>query len=242
MPKRGGDSFSREVILRILQVLLENGKMKRTHLAGKAQINYGMCTKYLSFLGKLEWVETISDSDNSEFVSLTPQGTDNLVKLKNEHEKNKVISHSISATHEGKSLSYSIATRDNDSIHHKLHKKKIIIIDDDEDILSTYKEFLNNGNFRVRTFSDSTKAFEFLTLHPKSYDLIILDIRMPKMSGLKLYQGIKLSNSAAKVIFLSSLDAIPELTEMFPELGKAQVLRKPVSRNELIQAISATVS
>lgn len=101
---------------------------------------------------------------------------------------------------------------------------------------------MTNGKFKVRTFSDSAKAFEFLALHPKSYDVIILDIRMPKMSGLKLYQAIKLFNSNAKVIFLSSLDAIPELTEMFPELGTRQLLRKPVSRNELVQAILAIVS
>ena len=238
MPKRGGDSFSGEVIARILQILLENGKLRKTHLAGKARINYRMCIKYLRFLGKLGWIETIQEYNDFEFVSITPEGTDNLTKLKNE-QKNTVMSHLVVPKHEVKSVSYSIATGNMESIRQKLHKKKIIIIDDDEDILTTYEAFLNNGNFKVRTFSDSAKAFKFLTLYPRSYDVIVLDIRMPKMSGLKLYQGIKLSNPAAKVIFLSSLDAIPELTEMFPELGKAQLLRKPISRNQLIQAVSA---
>ncbi|MDQ4102136.1 MAG: response regulator [Thermoproteota archaeon] len=243
MPKRDGDSFSKEVIVRILQILLENGKLRKSHLAGKTRTNYQMCVKYLSFLDRLQWIEIIRDSNNFEFVSITSEGTDNLIKLKNE-QKNTVMSHSILPAPEAKSksISYSVATADSESTRHKLHKKKIIIIDDDEDILATYKAFLNNGNFRIRTFSDSAKAFEFLALHPRSYDVIVLDIRMPKMSGLKLYQAIKLSNSTAKVIFLSSLDAIPELTEMFPELGKSQLLRKPVSRKELIEAILAIVT
>jgi DNA-binding NarL/FixJ family response regulator len=65
---------------------------------------------------------------------------------------------------------------------------------------------------------------------------------MPQMSGLRLYQGIKASNPNVKVIFLSSLDASPELTEIFPEIREGQVLRKPVSRNDFIGTILATIS
>lgn len=95
MPKRDGDSFSKEVMVRILQILLENGKLRKTHLAGKARINYKMCIKYLNFLDKLNWIETISDSNNFECVSITPEGTDSFIKLKNEHQKNTGMSHSI---------------------------------------------------------------------------------------------------------------------------------------------------
>jgi predicted transcriptional regulator len=124
MPKRGGDSFSGEVIERILQILLENGKLRKTHLAGMARINYRMCIKYLRFLGKLGWIETIQEYNAFEFVSITPEGTDNLTKLKNE-QKDTVMSHLVVPKHEVKSISYSIATGNMESIRQKLHKKKI---------------------------------------------------------------------------------------------------------------------
>src|SRR5687767_8659360 len=94
MPKRHGDSFSREVIMRILQILIDEGKLKKTHLAGRARVNYGMCIKYLSFLNKLEWIEIIQDTQEGEFVSITSEGIGSLRRLENE-QKNTVIVRSI---------------------------------------------------------------------------------------------------------------------------------------------------
>jgi CheY-like chemotaxis protein/predicted transcriptional regulator len=240
MPKRHGDSFSREVIMRILQILIDEGKLKKTHLAGRARVNYGMCIKYLSFLNKLEWIEIIQDTQEGEFVSITSEGIGSLRRLENE-QKNTVIVRSIPSHTSVQSQSPILLPQRALRQRPKLGKrKKVVIIDDDENSLITYRSFLDNSDFRTRTFSDSRKAFEFLTLHPKSYDVIVLDIRMPQMSGLRLYQGIKASNSNAKVIFLSSLDASPELTEIFPEIRESQLLRKPISRNEFIEAILAT--
>jgi predicted transcriptional regulator len=78
MPKRHGDSFSREVIIRILQILIDEGKLKKTHLAGRARVNYGMCIKYLGFLNKLEWIRIIQDTQEGEFVSITSEGMGSL--------------------------------------------------------------------------------------------------------------------------------------------------------------------
>ena len=45
-------SYSSKVINRFLNALHENGKLKKTALAGKAGINYGMCVKYATFFGE----------------------------------------------------------------------------------------------------------------------------------------------------------------------------------------------
>jgi CheY-like chemotaxis protein/predicted transcriptional regulator len=242
MPRRGSDSFSREVIIRILQILIENGKLKKTHLAGKGRMNYETCIKYLGFLNKLEWISIVQNSQNGEFVSITSEGMGSLRKLENE-QKNIVSVHSIVSNTPVQSPTLLPPQRPMlQRLKRGKRKKVVVIVDDDENSLMTYKTFLDNSNFRVRTFSDSQKAFEFLTLHPKSYDLIVLDIRMPHMSGLRLYQGVKASNPNARVIFLSSLDASPELTEIFPEIREGQLLRKPLGRNEFIEAILVAVS
>jgi CheY-like chemotaxis protein/predicted transcriptional regulator len=222
--------------------LIENGKLKKTHLAGKARTNYETCIKYLRFLNKLEWIAIVQNSQNGEFVSITSEGIGSLRKLENE-QKNIVRVHSITSSAPVQPQSPIILPQR--AMRESLkrgNRKKVVIVDDDQNSLVTYKTFLDNSNFRARTFSDSRKAFEFLTLHPKSYDLIILDIRMPQMSGLRLYQGIKASNPNAKVTFLSSLDASPEMTEIFPEIREGQLLRKPIGRNDFIEAILAALS
>jgi len=244
MPRQSGDSYSNEVIRRMLQVLTDHGLLKKTRLAGKAGINYGTCKKYLHLLKRLQWVETVHDKENGELVSISSDGILILRKLQNEkilatdmsssslHPQQDTLERRSSTT--GHRLSTMAARR---------KAKNIVIVDDNENTLLTYRLFLETlKDYRVRTFSDPKKALEFLILHPNSYDLVLLDIRMPGMSGLRLFQGIKASNPNARIIFLSSLDAAPELVEIFREVKPNQFLRKPISRDEFIEAVSASVS
>jgi predicted transcriptional regulator len=160
MPKRGCDSFSKEVIVRILQILYENGKLKKTHLAGRARINYKTCIKYFNFLQRLEWISLVQDSQNNGFASITSEGVENLTKLKNEKKDIAKIQSNFS-NRADESRSPSLTAKD--AIRQQRLKpasKKIVLVDDDEDILLTYKLFLDKGDFEVRTFSDSQKAFE----------------------------------------------------------------------------------
>lgn len=127
----------------------------------------------------------------------------------------------------------------------KKEKKRVVIVDDDENSLYTYKSFLESDeSFQVTIFSDPRGAFEYITLHPYSFDLLVLDIRMPNLSGLRVFQGIKALNPAANIIFLSSLDAAPELSEILSDArnGAINFLRKPVSRINFINAVQNAVT
>lgn len=64
------DSFSVDVIKRILSVLSNEGNTKRTALAGKTGLNYAALIRYLNFLQTLRWIEFTSDS----LVSITAVG------------------------------------------------------------------------------------------------------------------------------------------------------------------------
>ena len=248
MSRRSGNSFSSKVIKRLLQALIETGPLGKTRLSGKAGINYEMCIKYVSFLMMLNWVEIIKRVDGTEHVSITSEGIEHLRKLQGESSMKgldiKTNTNNISLQTLKGSSSSSTQTK---TVHEHLPKgkqKNVVIVDDDESSLTTYESFLEHyrSSFKVKTFSRPDQALRFLIDHPDSYDLVVLDIRMPKMSGFRLFQGLKAANPHAKVIFLTSLDAGPELLDIFPDIKPNQFIRKPVDRNEFIRIISEAIS
>jgi CheY-like chemotaxis protein/predicted transcriptional regulator len=245
--RRSGNSFSSKVIKRLLQALIESGPLGKTRLSGKAGINYEMCIKYVSFLMMLNWVEIIKRVDGTEHVSITSEGIEHLRKLQGESSREGLdIKTNTNISLQTLKASGSSSTQIK-TVHEHLpngKQKNIVIIDDDESSLTMYESFLehSSSSFKVKTFSQPDQALRFLIDHPDSYDLVMLDIRMPKMSGFRVFQGVKAANPHAKVIFLTSLDIGPELLDIFPGITPNQFIRKPVDRNELIRIISAAIS
>ena len=70
-------------------------------------------------------------------------------------------------------------------------KKKILFVDDEPDITSLFKKVLEYAGFIVDVFSDSADALN--SFKPHFYDLVILDIVMPKMDGFELRKELKIS-------------------------------------------------
>lgn len=66
------DSFSIDVIRRILEVLSNEGNTKRTALAGKTGLNYAALIRYLKFLQRLKWIDFVSESGG--MISITQVG------------------------------------------------------------------------------------------------------------------------------------------------------------------------
>ena len=233
---------------RLLQALIESGPLGKTRLSGKAGINYEMCIKYVSFLMMLNWVEIIKRVDGTEHVSITSEGIEHLRKLQGESSRKGLdIKTNISLQSLKGSGGSSSSSTQTKTVHEhppKGKQKNIVIVDDDESSLTMYESFLehSSSSFKVKTFSRPDQALRFLIDHPDSYDLVVLDIRMPKMSGFRVFQGVKAANPHAKVIFLTSLDVGPELLDIFPDIKPNQFIRKPVDRNDLIRIISAAIS
>ncbi len=69
------------------------------------------------------------------------------------------------------------------------YKAKILIIDDDPDINNLFKIFLEHNDFQVDAYTNPIDALK--NFRKNIHDLIILDLKMPKMDGITLYQKIK---------------------------------------------------
>jgi CheY-like chemotaxis protein len=124
--------------------------------------------------------------------------------------------------------------------------KHILIIDDDPDITLTFKKGLeaenNNENnkifFKVYTYNNPLEALS--KFKPNFYDLILIDINMPKMNGFELSTKILEIDVNPRICFMSSGQINQEaLREQYPTLSIGCFIRKPVTIEYLIKRVNA---
>ena len=109
--------------------------------------------------------------------------------------------------------------------------KRIILIDDEEDVLFTYKIFLEDHNYNVTAFTDPSLAMNYIRNIFNFKDLlVILDIRMKNLNGFQLHQQIKSIDPTIKVLFVTALDILDEFSTIIPGISKESIMKKPVDR------------
>jgi two-component system, OmpR family, response regulator ChvI len=117
---------------------------------------------------------------------------------------------------------------------------RILIVDDDNDAIIFFKTCLQDSGFRVTTFNNPLKALS--NYKPRYYDLIIIDIRMPRMNGFELFEKIKKLDSNARVCFITAFEEYYiSLKEQYPNLDADCFINKPVSAEELIKQVMSKI-
>jgi DNA-binding response OmpR family regulator len=120
--------------------------------------------------------------------------------------------------------------------------KNILLVDDEPDITFTLKDSLEyNAGFKVDTFTDPTVALKSYKIN--FYDLVILDIKMPKMDGFQLYNKIKEKDPKAKICFLTATEIYYEkFRKLRTGLGKTidedYFIQKPINIEDLIKKLT----
>jgi CheY-like chemotaxis protein len=127
----------------------------------------------------------------------------------------------------------------------KQNQCKIMLVDDDCDILSFFELLLADDGFsNVEAFSDPYKALESFSMAEKfnnQYGVAILDIRMPSMNGLQLYQRLRTTNKELRVIFLSALEATEELVTVLEGVKSFDILKKPVGNAHFLKKVRESI-
>ena len=120
-----------------------------------------------------------------------------------------------------------------------LKTKKIMLVDDEADILWLFKMILeSDARLKVDSFADPVVALE--NLRPGIYDLLLIDIAMPKMNGFELYDKIRELDKKVKISFVTASEMFYEeiRKEAFPELDTTICfIRKPIENPDLIQQV-----
>jgi DNA-binding response OmpR family regulator len=118
--------------------------------------------------------------------------------------------------------------------------RHVLIVDDENDITDALKVGLEHRGFEVDTFNDPVEALA--KFRPSTYDVAILDIRMPKMSGFELYKEIRKVDINANVCFLTAFDVHKdEFEKMFPDVKAKAFLKKPITIESLAHKLNELV-
>jgi len=113
---------------------------------------------------------------------------------------------------------------------------RILIVDDDAGITLAFKTGLEADEFKVDTFNDPLEALS--NFKASMYDLLLLDVRMPKMNGFELYKELERIDNHVKVCFITAFEVYYEaLREVFPSLEVECFIRKPIEIASLIKMI-----
>lgn len=115
--------------------------------------------------------------------------------------------------------------------------KKILVVDDEPDITSSIKNGLQRKGFEVDTYNDPTDALS--NFKPDTYDLLLIDIRMPKMNGFELYREVKKKSGDVRICFFTAFEVYyDEFRKMFPNLEVKCFIRKPITISDLVTHIN----
>jgi CheY-like chemotaxis protein len=111
--------------------------------------------------------------------------------------------------------------------------QRILIVEDDRDIANVYTELLTGEGYHVATVSDGVQAFAYIST--QSVDLMVSDVRMPRMDGLTLTSNIRAQGNVIPIILISAIEYQDEARR----IPNVAFLRKPVSIDTLIDTIES---
>ncbi|MPZ06399.1 MAG: response regulator [Nitrososphaeraceae archaeon] len=112
-------------------------------------------------------------------------------------------------------------------------RKRIMVVDDEDDVNVTLRIVLED-QFSVHVFNDPFAALD--NFKPGLYDLLLIDIRMPKMNGLVLCKKLRKIDSKVKVCFITAGEMVFDLAlRKFPD---SAILKKPIDNYDLLKEVT----
>ena len=115
---------------------------------------------------------------------------------------------------------------------------KVLVIEDDKNLGKVLTDYLTSKNYLVQLAEDGEIGFDFFTNN--DYDIIILDVMMPKKDGFSLAKDIRKMNKDIPIIFLTAKSHKENIIKAF-NLGADDYLTKPFSIEELLLRMDAVL-
>jgi two-component system aerobic respiration control sensor histidine kinase ArcB len=116
-----------------------------------------------------------------------------------------------------------------------------MVVDDEPDSCITFKKTLEDHGFTVDTYENPGETLR--NFRAGVYDLVILDIKMPEITGFELYEKLKKIDSKVKVCFITALagyysSSYDKFQRLHPELTKQHIMLKPTSIDDVVKKVN----
>ena len=113
---------------------------------------------------------------------------------------------------------------------------KILVVEDEKDLNKIITKYLKKSNYSVDSAYDGEEALDYINVG--EYDVIILDIMMPKMNGYDFIKKIRQDKNNVAVLMLTAKDSLEDKVKGL-DLGADDYLVKPFEFDELLARIRA---
>jgi len=115
---------------------------------------------------------------------------------------------------------------------------RVLLVDDDPDIVDVVKRGLEMLGLPVDAFVDPEKALQ--AFRPDTYDIAILDVRMPRLNGFQLYREILKRDDKVRVRFFTAFEEFrEEFKRAFPDLVERRFIKKPTTIGKIAEVLLA---
>ena len=131
------------------------------------------------------------------------------------------------------------------SIDKTTQETRVLLVDNELDVTYAIRTVLEANGFEVDSFNDPVLVCD--TYKSNYYDLVILDIKMPKMDGFQLYDCIRQKDEKTKICFLTASELFYESLRQARNLlgdvlGEQYFIQKPIKTDELIRRLTDLIN
>jgi CheY-like chemotaxis protein len=126
-----------------------------------------------------------------------------------------------------------------------MQETRVLLVDNELDVTYAIRTVLEANGFEVDSFNDPVLVCD--TYKSNYYDLVILDIKMPKMDGFQLYDCIRQKDEKTKICFLTASELFYESLRQARNLlgdvlGEQYFIQKPIKTDELIRRLTDLIN
>ena len=117
----------------------------------------------------------------------------------------------------------------------------VLVVDDEADVRQVIRLQLNGTHFEILAAEEGGRAIELLNDNALTVDVIICDVRMPKIGGVEAVAYFRKEYPSTPIIVLTGFPDVDLAVEFFKE-GVVEYLVKPVEKEKLIEAVQKAAS
>ena len=119
-----------------------------------------------------------------------------------------------------------------------MKKQKALVIDDEQVVLDSVSKILTDENYEVDVSLSGREGLNWAI--QKNYDIVLTDIRMPDIGGMRVLRDIKRANPSLPVVMITGYASIQSSVQAM-KLGAADYIEKPFTPDQLMEAVNSAL-